>query len=178
MTLAGPGYLFDVNVWLSLALRHHAFHDQAAAAFVAASAERKVYFCWATRLGVLRLLTTESVFKPAGLKPMTNAEALAVLDGWTGSPVVGSLDEPPSVWTRWRTVANLTTASPKRWMDAYLAAVALDNGLQLVTTDRAFESYAGLDPVVLSERPTPAASTAAAPAPQPPPPGAGAATGE
>lgn len=60
--MSAPGYLFDVNLWLALALGHHAFHDQAATAFSGASPGRKVYFCWATRLGVLRLLTTESVF--------------------------------------------------------------------------------------------------------------------
>lgn len=166
--MSGPGYLFDVNVWLALALKHHALHAQAVAAFLAASPGRKVYFCWATRMGVLRLLTTESVFKPAGLRPMTNAQALAVLDGWTSSPAVGSLDdEPPSVWTRWRAFANLTTASPKRWMDAYLAALALEHGLRLVTTDRAFASYAGLDAVVLTETAAPAVG--AVPVPEPPP---------
>ena len=173
--MPAPGYLFDVNVWLALALRHHAFHNPAAAAFRAASPERKVNFCWASRLGVLRLLTTESVFKPAGLRPMTNAKALAVLDGWTALPAVGTVGDSPSVWTRWRTFADLPTASPKRWMDAYLAATALENGLQLVTTDRAFESYAGLDPVVLIE---PVAPAAPARAPEPPPADTGPRTGE
>lgn len=163
MTLSGPGYLFDVNVWLALALGHHAFHEQAAGAWSAASPDRKLYFCWATRLGVLWLLTTESVFKPVGLKPMTNAKALAVLDRWTGSPVVGSLDESPLVWERWRTFADLTTASPKRWMDAYIAAVALEAGLTLVTTDGAFRSFAGLNPTIL---------TSAVPVPPPVGPGA------
>lgn len=148
--MSGPGYLFDVNVWLALGLGHHAFHNQATAAWSSASPERKAYFCWATRLGVLRLLTTESVFKPVGFKPMTNAQALAVLDGWTRSPVVGSLQEPPSVWARWRTFADLTTASPKRWMDAYIAALALETGLTLVTTDGAFRSFVGLNPTVLT----------------------------
>ena len=152
--MAARGYLFDVNVWLALALAHHPFHAQAAAAFLAASPERRAHFCWATRLAVLRLLTTASVFKPAGLLPLTNKQALAVLDGWTASPVVASVVEQASVWTRWRTYADLPTASPKRWMDAYLAAVSLEHGLQFVTTDGAFASYAGLDAVILVDAAT------------------------
>ena len=44
-------------------------------------------------------------------------------------------------------LAGLGTASPKVWMDAYLAAFAIAGRLRLVTLDRDFKSYVshGLD---------------------------------
>ena len=41
------------------------------------------------------------------------------------------------------------TASPKLWMDAYLAAFALTGGYRMVTTDTAFRQFQGLDVLVL-----------------------------
>jgi hypothetical protein len=35
-------------------------------------------------------------------------------------------------------------------MDAYLAAFALEAGLDLVTGDKAFKDYAGLNPTILT----------------------------
>jgi predicted nucleic acid-binding protein len=50
---------------------------------------------------------------------------------------------------RWRQLAARDAASPKRWMDAYLAAFAQAGGYRLVTTDAAFRQFAGLDLVLL-----------------------------
>ncbi len=41
------------------------------------------------------------------------------------------------------------TASPKLWMDAYMAAFARASGYRLVTTDAAFAQFDGLDLVLL-----------------------------
>ena len=56
-------------------------------------------------------------------------------------------DEPPGVFAQWRSLAGLNTASPKVWMDAYLAAFAMSAGLLLVTLDRDFNNFVphGLD---------------------------------
>ena len=42
-------------------------------------------------------------------------------------------------------------ASPKLWMDAYLAAFALAGRNQKVTTDAAFRQFQGLDLLVLGD---------------------------
>jgi len=44
------------------------------------------------------------------------------------------------------------TASPKLWMDAYLAAFALRGNLVCVTTDDAFKQFKSLNAIVLSKR--------------------------
>jgi predicted nucleic acid-binding protein len=43
------------------------------------------------------------------------------------------------------------TASPKLWMDAYLAAFALAGRYAMVTTDAAFRQFRGLDLLILGQ---------------------------
>jgi predicted nucleic acid-binding protein len=52
----------------------------------------------------------------------------------------------------WRQLAETETASPKLWMDAYLAAFAITGGLRLVTFDKDFRKFEnqGLDWLLLT----------------------------
>jgi len=61
-------------------------------------------------------------------------------------------EEPPGVFAQWRTLAALDSASPKVWMDAYLAAFALAGGLRLLTLDQDFKNFVpqGLNLVLLN----------------------------
>jgi predicted nucleic acid-binding protein len=43
------------------------------------------------------------------------------------------------------------TASPKLWMDAYIAAFALAGRYRMVTTDAAFRQFRGLNLLVLGQ---------------------------
>ena len=52
----------------------------------------------------------------------------------------------------WKDLAARGTASPKLWMDAYLAAFALAGEYRLVTTDAAYRQFKGLDLLVLEQR--------------------------
>ncbi len=65
-------------------------------------------------------------------------------------PSVGFIDEPPNVVPSWRAFADLATSSPKRWMDAYLAAFSTEAGLQFVTADKDFAVFPGLNPNILT----------------------------
>jgi predicted nucleic acid-binding protein len=56
-------------------------------------------------------------------------------------PNVGFMDEPPALVPRWKAYADLPTASPKRWMDAYLAAFAVEAGLEFVSGDNDFKVF-------------------------------------
>ena len=49
---------------------------------------------------------------------------------------------------KWIEPASVRTASPKFWMDAYLAAFAMIGDYRMVTTDKAFKQFNGVDPVV------------------------------
>jgi uncharacterized protein len=58
-------------------------------------------------------------------------------------------EEPQGVEARWVQLAARPTASPRLWMDAYLAAFAQAAGCRLVTPDRAFRQFDGLDLTLL-----------------------------
>jgi predicted nucleic acid-binding protein len=67
-------------------------------------------------------------------------------------PRVGYREETFEVAALWHPLAASSKTSPKLWMDAYLAAFALAGGYQLVTTDKAFKQFKGLDLFVFSSK--------------------------
>jgi predicted nucleic acid-binding protein len=65
-------------------------------------------------------------------------------------PRIGFADEPTDLELHWKRLSLRGSASPKLWMDAYLAAFAIAGGHQLVTIDAAFTQFTGLNAIVLS----------------------------
>ena len=82
-----------------------------------------------------------------GREPIT----WSVYDGLLADERIVWVEEPSGLEASWRKFAGGSNASPKLWMDAYLAAFALAGGYQLVTSDKAFLQFKGLDVVVLSK---------------------------
>lgn len=136
--------LADTNVWLALALPPHVFHASARAWFEVQSAEASVLFCRATQQSFLRLLTTDAVMRPYGLSPASNADAWTVYEGMRADRRIGFAPEPAGLEAHWQRLAVRSSASPKLWMDAYLAAFALAGGHELVTTDQGFRQFEGI----------------------------------
>jgi len=66
--------------------------------------------------------------------------------------IVFRVNEPAELEPLWKKLAVRGTASPKLWMDAYLAAFALAGRFQMVTTDVAFRQFRGLDLLILGQR--------------------------
>jgi toxin-antitoxin system PIN domain toxin len=116
----------------------------ATAAYRAATAERPACFCRSTQQSVLRLLSLPALLHSYGVPGLSNQDALTTLDRFMASPTVAYRDEPARVVPLWHRLAALPTASPKVWMDAYLAAFAIAGGLELVTFDKGFSQFAGL----------------------------------
>jgi len=100
---------------------------------------------------MLRLVTTAAVLAPYGSAALTNREAWELLNKLMNDQRIGWIDEPHSLTTLWKRFAARDTASPKLWMDGYLAAFAIAGGHQLVTTDHAFKQFTGLDLLVLAK---------------------------
>lgn len=138
--------LCDSNVWLALALSGHAHHTAARAWFDAIEGSATVRFCRSTQQTLLRLLTNAAVLAPYARPPLTNDEAWAVYEALLGDDrVTFQAVEPPETERRWAGYARRDTASPKVWMDAYLAGFAAAGGLTMVTTDAAFVQFDDLD---------------------------------
>lgn len=107
-------------------------------------------FCRTTQQSFLRLSTNSALFGQYDLPPLTNKAAWAAYTELLLDDHVSFLvEEPAGIDERWRAFADRPSASPKLWMDAYLAAFAFAAGLRLVTTDRAFRQFEGLDVLIL-----------------------------
>ena len=144
--------LVDTSVWIALSLPPHIFHTAAREWFEGQGGDASVLFCRASQQSFLRLLTTEAVMRPYALTPMTNAAAWTVYDGLSADPRIAFAPEPPDLERHWRRLAARDLASPKLWMDAYLAAFAIAAEAELVTTDKAFGRFEGLKVTVLGKR--------------------------
>lgn len=142
--------LADSNVWLAIALDKHEFHPAARAWMDEQTARRSVHFCRATQQSVIRLLTTGAVLAPYGRLPLTNRDAWALYEAFRNDDRIAWAEEPLELESNWKRLAAVKTASPKLWMDAYLAGFAMAGGYKLVTTDTAFEHFKGLDVRVIT----------------------------
>ena len=143
--------LCDSNVWLALTLSGHVHHAVARDWLADVDEPHSVLFCRATQQTLLRLLTNAAVLAAYGRPPLSNEEAWAVYAAFLDDDrIMLRADEPHRLETQWRRFAVRDTASPKLWMDAYLAAFALDAGCTLVSTDTAFTEFDGLDLVLLT----------------------------
>jgi toxin-antitoxin system PIN domain toxin len=142
--------LADSNVWLALAISKHEFHGVASAWLAARKPPEAALFCRSTQQSILRLLTTRAVLAPYGIPPLSNGAAWSVYEGFLGEEGISWVEEPRGLETHWKKLAWHSKASPKSWMDAYLAAFAIAGGYQLVTTDKAFKQFKGLNLLVLS----------------------------
>ena len=142
-----PASLFDTSVWLAAIFEQHPFHTIARQALQQATTTQPAVFCRATQQAVLRLTSTAGIAKAYGVPPLTNRGALMTLEALQALPQVTWRDEAPGVFGRWCTLAAMESASPKVWMDAYLAAFAMQAGLRMLSLDRDFANFVkqGLD---------------------------------
>ncbi|MES2997251.1 MAG: TA system VapC family ribonuclease toxin [Verrucomicrobiota bacterium] len=141
-------HLCDSNVFLALAVGQHAHHRSAAIWFAELAEADSAVFCRATRISFCRLLTQKIA---PGFVPLTNLEAWTLLDRLMEDDASGFELEPAGLEPVWRQFSEIQTASPKVWMDAYLAAFAITGGLRLVTFDKDFQKFRdqGLDLLML-----------------------------
>lgn len=136
-----PGSLFDTNVWIAALFPTHPCHSVAQQALAAATAAQPAAFCRATQQSFLRLITTPALQKAYGAEGLSNSDALLALETLQSLPQVSVRDEGPGLTNIWHRLATRDSASPKVWMDAYLAAFAISGSLRMLTLDRDFKSF-------------------------------------
>lgn len=133
--------LFDSNVWLALTFSAHPHHALAKGVFAEANAEDPACFCRATQQSFLRLATTPAILTVYGADGFTNQDAAKLIQTLSGLSAVSTLEEPSGLESRWLGLAGFPSASPKVWMDAYLAAFAIRHKTEFVTLDRDFQNF-------------------------------------
>lgn len=91
-------------------------------------------FCRVTQMGLLRLLTHESVM---GTDVLSSRKAWRVYRTILADERIHFAAEPFALEDEWKTITTQDRPTPKIWTDAYLIAFARAAGMQLVTLDRA-----------------------------------------
>lgn len=96
-----------------------------------------VRFAWITILAFLRIATSPRVFS----QPLTPEEAVAAVASWLEQPTTGLMDAGPQHWTILASLLIEGQAKGPLVMDAHLAALAIEHGATLCTTDRDFTRF-------------------------------------
>jgi len=104
------------------------------------SGSQLVRFAWTTVWAFLRIATNPRVFE----NPLTMAEATAVVASWLAQQGAGILDPGERHWALLTDLTKEGQAAGPMVMDAVLAAIAIEHGATLYTTDRDFARFAGL----------------------------------
>lgn len=96
-----------------------------------------VRFAWITVLAFLRIATSPRVFS----QPLTPDEATAAVTSWLNQPSAALMDAGPQHWTILASLLVAGQAKGPLVMDAHLAALAIEHGATLCTTDRDFTRF-------------------------------------
>lgn len=95
---------------------------------------------WVVLLGFVRLVTNRRVFA----SPLSTEDALALVDGWLARPNVLPLVPGPGHWRLLRALLADSGAAGNLTTDAHLAALAIEHGCELCSTDADFARFAQL----------------------------------
>jgi toxin-antitoxin system PIN domain toxin len=130
--------LIDANVWLPILHAGHSHHTDATAWWDRQS-EASCCWCRPIQQTILRLLTNRTVMGEGILSP---EEAWLVWEKLILDERVAFLPlEPVGIDAAWQRNIAGRAATPKLWMDAYLAAWAQSGRLSFVTFDSGFKNY-------------------------------------
>ena len=133
--------LVDANILLYAVDQSNPRHTQAREWWDAQlSGTMPVCLCWTVLGAFIRIGTNPRVFE----HPLSLDEAISRVQGWMDQPCVRIVQPTERHWAVFQkmllegqAVANLVT-------DAHLAALALEHGCELVSTDTDFSRFSGI----------------------------------
>ena len=134
--------LVDANVLL-YAYDSESPYQEAAKRWLEAelSSGRSVRFALVTLLAFVRIASDRRIFS----RPLTPAEACSRIEAWLALPNARVLQPGPRTWTLLSELCVSGQAKGAMVMDAHLAALALEHGASIVTTDRDFTRFPDVD---------------------------------
>jgi toxin-antitoxin system PIN domain toxin len=139
--MTSPADLPDLNVWLAMTSAGHANHAKAIHYWESEAADQ-VLFCSVTALGLIRLVSQPKLM---GSAVKSSADASALLQSLCTQPGVSIAEAEEGAWGIFHRLACGLLQPSKHCTDAYLAALAMANGWRLVSFDREFKQFDGLD---------------------------------
>jgi toxin-antitoxin system PIN domain toxin len=138
----------DVNVWLALVDGNHT-HHLAASHYWHEQSGTQTAFCRVSMLGFLRLSTQPRVLS----RTLSHAEAWHIYRRYLALREVCFLVEPADTDLHFARLTLSDAMLHRLWTDAYLAAFAITARCRLVSFDRDFQRFPGLDFLHLSALP-------------------------
>jgi uncharacterized protein len=99
-----------------------------------------IYLSWQSVSGFLRITTNPRLFQ----NPMLGEKAREKVNQWLSRPNVSILLQTEKHWTIFERLLVETKIVGPKTMDAHLAALAIEHGVTLATTDRDFLAFKGL----------------------------------
>ena len=131
----------DLNVWLALSVAGHSHTAEAWNWLSLLPGEARLIFSRYTQVGLLRLLTNQSVM---GDQTLTLRKAWGAYDRWLNDPRVEFYPEPRGLDTGFREATEPFAGKPaSKWVgDCYLLAYAKQSNATLITFDKALLALA------------------------------------
>jgi toxin-antitoxin system PIN domain toxin len=133
--------LVDANLLLYAYHPRAAQHGESRAWLEATlSGAELVRFAWLTLWAFVRIGTSPRAFD----RPLSLSEAERAVSSWLAQPNAGILEPGERHWTLLGALAREGQATGPLFTDAVLAAIAVEHGATLHTTDRDFARFPGL----------------------------------
>jgi toxin-antitoxin system PIN domain toxin len=136
--------LVDANL-LIYAVDRDSVHHKAARHWLeeTLSGTTRVGLAWVVILAFLRITTRGDVVR----NPLSTEEALAYVDSWLQQPFVRTVSPAESHWPLLRTLMASSGTAGNLTSDAHLAALALEHGCAIYSTDHDFKRFPGIEHV-------------------------------
>ena len=130
--------LLDLNVLL-YAVNEDSPHHARASAWLgtALNGSGTIALAWVVLLGFLRVATSSRVLA----NPLTPDDAVRVVNGWLERPNVTLVNPGADHWRFLRSLLTDSGSGGNLTTDAHLAALAIEHGCELCSTDADFARF-------------------------------------
>jgi uncharacterized protein len=134
--------LIDANLLLYAVNSAAARHDDARRWLdTTLSGTEEAGFAWPVILAFLRIATHPGLFP----RPLSIRAAAAKMDAWLEQPVARVLDPSTGHWGRFSALLQETQCAGNLIQDAHLAALAMEHGARLYSSDADFSRFPNLN---------------------------------
>jgi len=102
-----------------------------------------VGLAWIVLLAFLRLTTRSGILR----RPLTPERAMGFVDEWLAQPHVRAVAPGENHWAVLRNLLRTTGTAGNLTSDAHLAALAIEHGARICSTDADFRRFPGVEVV-------------------------------
>lgn len=104
------------------------------------SGDKPVCLCWTVLSAFIRIGTNPRVFE----QPLSLDQAVARVQSWMEQPCTRLVNPTEHHWTVFQKMLLKGQASANLVTDAHLAALAVEHGCELISTDADFSRFPGI----------------------------------